>query len=96
MTEREFTAELDECVVLKLTLSDYPDKERPLGPGLVRAGVEAKQRLLQHYFDGWEKPFNGKVRGWRKDSPFICEIRAEIRARVAWNGSRAVAIGKAP
>jgi len=77
MTETEFTAEIEQYVVLKLTLADYDDRDRSLPAEFTLAGhkerrrfVDDERRLLQMYFDGWEEPFKKKLKGWRKNSPF--------------------------
>jgi len=76
MEEREFTAEIDRYVVLKLVLDEFRGRPKPLGPGLTLAGAERRsavarteKRLLQSYFRNWKAPHRGRLKGWREDSP---------------------------
>ena len=76
LIEGEFTAEIDEYVVLKLRLDDYRPGERLLPVGFEMADSTIKsrvahdeRRLLQRYFRNWKVPYSGQLKGWRRDSP---------------------------
>ena len=76
MSEIEFTAEIDEYVVLKLRLEDYRPGERLLPVGFeladptIRSSVtDDERRLLQRYFRNWQAAYSGQLKGWRRDSP---------------------------
>jgi SAM-dependent methyltransferase len=74
--ELEFSELIDEYVVFKLELSSYQGTRRSLpsearfAPPEIRDEIrEDEKRLLQLYFQVWEKPFEGQLPGWREDSP---------------------------
>ena len=76
MSEREFTAEIEDYVVLKLRLEEYRPGGRPLPEGFELADWTARERvareekrLLKSYFRNWKAPLRGRLRGWRQDSP---------------------------
>ncbi len=78
MGEREFTAELDEYVVLKLRLTEYRGSERALPPDCELADPALRprwagqeRRLLKRYFRNWKSPHRGRLAGWRADSPLL-------------------------
>jgi GNAT superfamily N-acetyltransferase len=75
MTSRKFVEEMDEYVVLKLSLDDYVPSKRTLLSGyeLVDSTIRSKirrqeRKWLQYYFADWDIPYCGKFRGWREDS----------------------------
>lgn len=76
MDGTEFTALIDEYVVLKLVLADYRASERPFPGGFeladpsMRARMARREkRLLKKYFRRWKGPYHGRLKGWREDSP---------------------------
>jgi len=77
-SDKEFTAEIEQYVVLKLTLAEYKDSERKLPEGCVLADAAqrssasgAERRLLKRYFRNWKAPYRGRLKGWRPDSPLL-------------------------
>ena len=78
MVEREFTAQIEEYVVLKLVLTEFRGQERPFPAGYeladpaVRERVRGQERrLLKRYFRNWKAPHRGRLRGWRSASPLL-------------------------
>ena len=72
----EFTDELDEYVVLRLPLDSYKPSARALEAGFHIAGGEVRSQvrrtereLLRASFRNWSAPYDGKLNGWREDSP---------------------------
>ncbi|HEX6883509.1 MAG TPA: GNAT family N-acetyltransferase [Planctomycetota bacterium] len=77
-TSRDFTAEIDRYVVLKLDLSAYRGSGRLPPPGCRLADPErgrsvarAERRLLRRNFRHWKAAFRGRLRGWRPDSRLL-------------------------
>lgn len=86
---REFTAEIEEYVVLKLSLDDYRGGNRALPPGHhvidpppPRGTSRAERRLLKRYFRNWKAPFRGRLKGWRPDSPLLVQRAGTLIAGV--------------
>lgn len=76
MENRQFTDEAENYVILKLNLDDYKSAERSLPPEYTLAGSSIRssvagdeKRLLRRYFRNWKAPYQGRLKGWRKDSP---------------------------
>ncbi len=74
--ERDFTAELDHYIVLKLVLAEYRGTRREMPQGFTLCSVaerarvaRTEKRLLQTYFSDWKAPLRGRLEGWRPDSP---------------------------
>jgi len=72
----EFTSPIDEYIVLKLSLSDYKPSTRLLDSRYRICGFETRdqlrkqeRKLLARYFENWSGPYEGTLKGWRKDSP---------------------------
>lgn len=72
----EFTSPIDEYIVLKLSLSDYRPTTRLLDDQYRICGFETRdhvrkqeRRLLTRFFENWSGPYEGTLKGWRKDSP---------------------------
>ena len=89
MAEREFTAEIDEYVVLKLLLSEFRDSGRPFPEGFEAADPALKlrlagqeRRLLKRYFRNWKSPYRGRLAGWREDSPLFVVRQGRLVAGV--------------
>ena len=81
MKEKQiFSQELEEYVVLKLSLVDFTGGNRSLpkqfellknpsdAEDLIRAD---EQRLLKLYFRNWQGPFYRQIYGWRVDTPIF-------------------------
>jgi GNAT superfamily N-acetyltransferase len=73
---RKFTSLIDEYVVLKLLLEDYRPTSRTLPEGYEIRGSEIRpdireqeKALLAANFEHWSGPYEGKLKGWRNDSP---------------------------
>ncbi|MFQ5906494.1 MAG: GNAT family N-acetyltransferase [bacterium] len=72
----EFTSPIEEYVVLKLNLDDYKSTDRTLEEEYTICGSEVREKirkyekkLLSRYFENWNGPYEGTLRGWRRDSP---------------------------
>ena len=82
-TSREFTAEIDHYVVLKLALAEYRGSVRSPPAGCRLAGSErgrsvarAERRMLRLNFRHWKAAFRGRLKGWRPDSRLLV-VRGE-------------------
>jgi GT2 family glycosyltransferase/GNAT superfamily N-acetyltransferase len=89
MASRRFVEELDEYLLLKLTLDDYIPSTRALPPGYKLADASIRPRIrqqerkcLQYYFPDWDIPYCGKFPGWREDSPIYVLHGGELVAGV--------------
>jgi len=78
MQEKDFCAEIDEYIVLKLVLAEYKGSQRSLLPGFELADLstrstirESEKSLLKLYFRNWEAPYYGRLKGWRDESPIF-------------------------
>jgi GNAT superfamily N-acetyltransferase len=76
MTDLEFTALVDEYVVVRLALADYRGSDRPFPQGYELADPttyartrRAQKRFLKQHFRHWKAPYRGRLNGWRDDSP---------------------------
>jgi len=76
--QKEFTSLVDEYVVLKLALSNYRPTARRLPEGYEIHGADARKNireeersLLADNFEHWSGPYDGKLKGWRDDSPIF-------------------------
>lgn len=76
MTQSRFSEEVDTYTILTLKLGEFVPSWRTLPDGFRLAGWEVQplvrqqeKVLLQRTFEDWYVPFNGKLSGWRKDSP---------------------------
>ena len=72
----DFTDEIDEYIVLKLSLDQYKGTTRVLERGFQINGAEVitkirnrQKELLRAHFISWAIPYYGNVKGWREDSP---------------------------
>ncbi len=102
MSEKVFTAEIDEYIVLTLQLEAYKksSRELPVGYTLLPEGSdvtpfrEREQRLLRHYFVAWRKPVKGTLAGFNRNSPIFVVHGSQLIAGVylcnknefGWNG----------
>jgi GNAT superfamily N-acetyltransferase len=76
--EKQFTAEIDQYVVLKLQLAQFQDGGRELPAGFELAEPDKgervaaqERRLLKRYFRNWKAPYRGRLEGWRPDSRLL-------------------------
>ena len=76
--KHSFTKEINEYIVLKLSLADYTGCTRSLPKqfelGRHTSDVEEmiradEKRLLKYNFSLWQRPFYRQVNGWRTDTP---------------------------
>jgi GNAT superfamily N-acetyltransferase len=76
--EQNFSAEIDDYIVLKLVLTEYKGSQRSLPPGFevadanVRSEIrDEEMRLLKLYFRNWRAPYYRRLKGWKDDSPIF-------------------------
>lgn len=91
MTEsaREFTSLIDQYVVLKMALADYKPTTRKLPQDYEIHSFEIRERvrkqeatLLAENFEHWSGPYEGRLKGWRDDSPIYVLHRGRLVAGV--------------
>ncbi len=86
---REFTSPIDNYVVLKMNLADYKPTSRELPGDYEIRGSEIREKvrrqeakLLSQNFEHWMGPYEGKLKGWRSDSPIYVLYRGSLVAGV--------------
>jgi GNAT superfamily N-acetyltransferase len=85
----EFTSPIDEYVVLKMNLADYRPTTRELPIDYEIRGSEVREKvrrqevkLLSRNFEHWMGPYEGKLKGWRSDTPIYVLYKGNLVAGV--------------
>lgn len=80
-----FSEETDSYTIIKLKLSHFQPAARTLPDGVTLAPVKEhdrfrprEKRLLRSNFRHWKLPYQGRLPGWRSDSPILAVSGREL------------------